>query len=508
MKIEKLKITILMCLVLTLSGQAQTAKWLVEPTYQSIEPYSEALFKVKTYNDMALVNTKGEIVLKADSITYLTNGFALGLTFSDGKYLLSYIIDGKGEIIKPSQEMYIGDYPFFSEDKCPVMNKKGKYGYITPDGKLVIPYTYVAIHPFREGLASVVKAKKGVKGLLGAAANLVSSDNKIPPGASVYIDTKGVVQKFPSEIGVAIMATSFRNGKAFVQNDANKSFIIDKRCKIIETEPDISNLKRDDYYALAENEISEVDKPYRLSYNSAYSLFTENGLLGYMLNGTTMLPSQFQKASGFANGLSVVKVDDKFGILQQIGGTTNVTVTENEGKLEVAGTLPADWDGHKATFVRIVNGTDKLSFAMNGEDGNRSLSTDVPKADGGRIYEVEVDGLTIWRLNKIEYGMDESKDNKKNPRNGISVRAPSLVKANAKGECVINVRVTNNTKSAQTIMVMLSIGGSKSISLGAGKTGSVKLSTKIVKEFKCTITGKCPGGSSSCTTTLKPSFVL
>lgn len=508
MKIKRLNIAILMCLVQTLSGQAQTAKWLVEPTYQGIEPFSETLFKVKTYNDMALVDIKGETVLKADSITYLTNGFALGLNSSEGKYLLSYIINGKGELIKPSQEMFIGDYPFFSEDKCPVMNKKGKYGFITPDGKLVIPFTYVAVHPFREGMASVVKAKKGIKGLFGAAANLVKSDKKIPPGASVYIDTKGVEQKFPSEIGVAIMATSFKNGKAFVQNDDKKSFMVDKKGKVLETEPNISNLNKDDYFALTENMVSEVDKPYRLSYNTAYTIFDENGLLGYMANGTRMLPSQFQKATGFANGFAVVRIDDKYGILQQIGGTPNITVSEKESKLDVVGTLPAEWNGHKATFTRIVNGTDKLSFTMNGEDSNRSLSIDVPKVDGGRIYEIEVDGLTIWRLNKVDYGMEDGKDEKKVQRNGISVRAPSVVKANAKGECVINVRVTNNTKSVQTIEVTLSIGGSKSISLGAGKSGSVTLSTKIVKEFKCTITGKCSGGSSSCTTTLKPSFIL
>lgn len=500
--------TIIMCYVLNTSGHAQSVKWLVEPSYQGAEPFSESLYRVKTYNDMALINAKGKVILKADSITYLTNGFALGLYFSEGKYMLGCIVNDNGEITKVSQEMYVGDYPFFSEDKCPVMNKKGKYGFITPDGKLVIPFTYVAVHPFREGLASVVKAKKGFKGLIGAAAKIVKSNSKIPAGASVYIDAKGVEQKFQSEIGVVVIATSFRNGKAFVQNDDNKSFMVDKKCRILETDPNVSALKSDDYFALTDDVLAEADKPYRPFYNTAYRVFNENGLFGYMVNGSRMLPSQFQSATGFANGNAIVKIDGKYGILQQIGGTPNVNVSEKNGKLDVTGIIPADWNGRQANFIRIINGTDKLSFVMEGQDSNRSLSTDIPIVDGGRIYEIEVDGLTIWRLNKIDYGMDGDKDSKASPRSGIIVRAPSLVKANKKGECVINVRVTNNTKSAQTIAVSLSIGGSKSISLGAGKSGSVTLTTKIVKEFKCTILGKCPGGSSSCTTTLKPSFVL
>ena len=37
-----------------------------------------------------------------------------------------------------------------------------------------------------------------------------------------------------------------------------------------------------------------------------------------MVNGSRMLPSQFQSATGFANGNAIVKIDGKYGILQGV----------------------------------------------------------------------------------------------------------------------------------------------------------------------------------------------
>ena len=122
-----------------------------------------------------------------------------------------------------------------------------------------------------------------------------------------------------------------------------------------------------------------------------------------------------------------------------------------------------------------------------------------------KTYEVELDGLTVWQKKSgVAPGpiIDSGKGG------GITIKAPSSVKANSKGECSVTVRVTNNTGSTQNITVSLSVGGSKSIKLAAGKTGSVTIVAKVVRELKCTITAKCAGGSGTSSTTLKPSFVL
>lgn len=481
-------------LCLSLSGQAQTARWQIKPEYQSIEPFAENIYKAKTYNDVSLINTNGETLLKADSITYLNNGYALGLTSTTDKYKLTSIIDKNGQITKVSEDLYVGDYPFFSEDKCAVVNKRGKYGFITPDGKLAIKCNYVSVFPFREGLASVCKVKKGLKGFIGKSN-----------GPTIYIDAKGIEKKLSSEIGVVAVGTSFHNGKAYVMNQDNKSFIIDQQGKVVQTNPDMSQLKEDDYAALISGTPEKANVPYKPNYNYAYTVFTEDGKSGYRANGVTMLPAQFQEAKGFSSGFAIVKKNDKYGLLQQIGGSPQISVTEKGGKLEAKGMLPAEWNNIRAYLVRIINKADKLSFEMEGLDSERTLSVEVPAASGEKRYEVEAEGLTIWRY---KTGVVPGPTPDQPGKGVIALKAPAVVKANSKGECAVTVRVTNKTGAAQNITVSLSVGGSKSIKLAAGKTGSVTITTKVVRELKCTITAKCAGGSGATSTTLKPSFVL
>jgi hypothetical protein len=97
---------------------------------------------------------------------------------------------------------------------------------------------------------------------------------------------------------------------------------------------------------------------------------------------------------------------------------------------------------------------------------------------------------------------------RKQTRAGISVSAPSVVKANNKGVCVVTVRVTNGSSSSQSILVSLSTGDSKKVSVGAGKTATVTLTATPVKDTKCTVKASCSAGTRTCMTTLKPMFVL
>ena len=103
--IKRLSILSVCCLCLSLFGQAQTARWQIKPEYQFIEPFAENIYKVKTYNDMSLINTSGETIIKADSITYLNNGYALALKSADDKYRLISIIDKNGQVTKVSQRL-------------------------------------------------------------------------------------------------------------------------------------------------------------------------------------------------------------------------------------------------------------------------------------------------------------------------------------------------------------------------------------------------------------------
>ena len=482
-------------------GHAQTARWLLQPKYQSILPYGESHYKANTFSSMSIYDTNGKKIIEADSITFITNGYALALAKVNGKYKLQAIIDKSVNVRTISEEYYVSDHHFFSEDMLGVSNKKGKFGYINPDGKVVIQCQYAAVHPFCEGLASVSKAPKGIKGLIGA-----TKKGSAPLGPATYVDHKGTELDIRDGKNFPILATSFRNGQGLIQMEDGNSFYVNSMGKRISNGPNETDLELDDYYALKSGNAkkSEVNIPFVPTYNSVYSIYSDGALKGYLAHGLMMVPSQFQEAYGFSSGYAIVKKDDKYGILQQINGSIDIKVSEKGGKISAKGLIPAEWDDHQAKFVRIVNGTERLSFAMSGMRSMRTVEGDVLSSNGMKTYEVDIDGLIIWR----QSGTDISDNGKTSDKGGIAVSAPAKVKANAKGECVINIRVTNRDDTAQTISVSLSTGGSKSIKLGAGKSGSVSITTKISKETKCSITAKSSRSNASCTTNLLPSFVL
>lgn len=500
---------LLACLAQIITGQAQVAYWKLKPTFQEITPFSESLYKAKTYEDMRLINTNGDILVKADSITYLTNGYALVLKYQDEKYRVIQIVDGNGKTTDITQEYYATEYPFFSEEKCAVENKKGKLGYINPRGKQVIPFDYVIAHPFREGYASVSKAKKGFIAFGSSLVGKVVGNSKTAAGPSLYIDHKGAPLKLQSEIGTPVLATSFKNGEALVQCDDNNSFIINRQGKIVKTLSD-AEVNLDDYFAISEKERERANVPYQPSYNSLYTVFTANNLFGYKKGSSVISPAQFEKASGFASGYSIVKMNGKYGLLQLIPGKIDITVNDKGGKLTVQSTMPAELNNCQASFVRTVNETEKLSFPMEGLQSVRSLEIDVTEPGGSRTYDITIDDLAVWHMSAIDYGMEDPKggNSKQEAKGNITVKAPASVKANGKGMCIFDVTVRNRSASSQMITVTLSTGDSKTINLAAGKTGTVSFSVSVSKETSCKIRANSLGGSSSYTTKLLPAFKL
>ena len=166
MRIRKSSIVIMLCLCLPLVGQAQSAHWAVSPDYQSITPFSDNLFKVKTALTTGVCDAEEKWVVSPsmDSITYLTNGYALAMTKSKDRFRIIYVVRENGTREAVKDELYASDYPYFSSDRCAVRNKKGKLGFIDPSGKLVIPCNYTEVRPFRNGVAQVSKGKNKKKG--------------------------------------------------------------------------------------------------------------------------------------------------------------------------------------------------------------------------------------------------------------------------------------------------------------------------------------------------------
>jgi hypothetical protein len=357
MKQKKLQITLTaVCAFLTLSGTAQTVSWLSRPEFLSVMPFSNKLYKVNTYNYQAVVNGRGKTVTTADSITFLTNGYALALAQFGDRYLLKGIINREGGFTQFRGEYYATEKSFFSEDKCLVVNKKGKFGYIDPAGNVIINCNYQSAEPFRGGAAYVMKPKKG--GLIKVTYE------------EGYINARGEDHKAPS--------------------------------------PD------------APDPILTANKPFKPTYNTTYSVYEENGKKGYMVNGDILLPAQLEEAGLFADGQAIVKMGGKYGILQYLSGSIDCKVIENSGRLDVSAIIPPAWDDKEARFVRISKNGQRLSLSMVGLRSMRSLTADVPIEDGSHQYELSVDGLTIWKgqVTSSKTGKTEPRETKGRKRSG------------------------------------------------------------------------------------------
>ncbi len=166
MRINKGLIILLMCLALPMVGQAQSAHWAVSPIYQSVTRFASNLFKIKTAMSTGICDEEEKWVVSPsmDSITYLTNGYALAMTKNKDRYRIVYVVKENGTRASLKEEVYASEFPYFSDDRCAVVNKKGKYGFIDPSGKLVIPCSYNAAVPFQNGVAQVAKGKGKKKG--------------------------------------------------------------------------------------------------------------------------------------------------------------------------------------------------------------------------------------------------------------------------------------------------------------------------------------------------------
>lgn len=395
-------IFVVVCILLSLLVRGQTAQWAVKPKYKEMTPFSESLYKIKTYEGMGVINQKGELLVSADSITYITNGYALALKANNDKYMVISIISKDGAVKKISEELYVGDYPFFSEDKCAVCDKKGRYGFINPLGTLVIPCSYIAVHPFREGLASVCKAKGGLLGFVSKTL-----DTKQPVGPSIYIDSKNIPIKLQAEIGKPILATSFKNGQALVQNQENKFFTIDVHGKILKIDTEVK-LEFDNYFSLGIDENNlQINQPYRPQYSSSFKIYTSDDFIGYKYNNNVVLPTQFEKAGLFADGNAIVCKDGAYGLIHLVNSNISCKVTGKKDRIIASVTLPTEWDNKTASVI-LVSDSERKEFELIGGSGTRELDVEYTSTIDADVYELESDGLILWRNTENDAKVIES----------------------------------------------------------------------------------------------------
>ncbi|MCA9803535.1 MAG: WG repeat-containing protein [Cyanobacteria bacterium HKST-UBA02] len=197
----------------------------------------------------------------------------------------------------------------FSEGMAAVQNQSKKWGFIDPDGKLVIPYRYDRADVFKHGLAAVsvndkwgyiTKDGKVVGKLAYWKANQYSPEGiaKVTidnSGQSHYIDIEGA----RIDNGKYYSCKDFSGGMGVV-SDGSKYGAVDNKGK--ETIP------------LEYTALGQFHEGLASFQEGAYDKF------GYIdKTGTVKIEPAFDDAGSFSEGLARVRMGDRWGYIDRTG---------------------------------------------------------------------------------------------------------------------------------------------------------------------------------------------
>lgn len=176
--------------------RAQTAKWIIAPQYDQIEFYCNGVYLYHQGAQVGLMDDTGKRLSdsECDSITpYFQYGFSLLLeSIGNQEATLVGIYNCKTHKVTRVKDHFIvkKDYAFFNDDRLPVRDEDGKWGYIGIDGKQAIPCNYLEAWPFSLKRALVRLKKKNVVYIKvdGTMISLDINRGEIGDGTPVFLD--------------------------------------------------------------------------------------------------------------------------------------------------------------------------------------------------------------------------------------------------------------------------------------------------------------------------------
>lgn len=412
---------------IVLYSSSQTVVWQMQPTdYNQIERISGTLFKVVRNGKIGLINSDGTVVAPVvnDNISDCYEHKAL-ITGSDGHgERITGCITDNGTYYGYTTKYYtLNGQKFFSDGLLSVADENGKLGYIDERGNQIVGFDgkYSRIKPFTEGYATVMKNKKYV---------LINKDGD----EMRFIYRKGV--------GAAIAGcTNVYNGKAYVYDEYGGSdrsyFIYDaERKSDLEKTGRVKNTAMDYLYCYQSVTGRSKDVPYEkmraYSGSKGISATSANGLYGYTLNGTVIVPEQFSSASQFEDGLAIVSFNGQMGILKFVDGASFGVSTPTKRHDFYAGnsvscgfnlSVPGIWQGrnldvvlrdNNGSAVITTNTADSYTFSTKPSSSGLVEYTITISAEGMRLYESKI----AYSFNKRERCVTCGKDKSQCEYNG------------------------------------------------------------------------------------------
>ncbi len=412
---------------IVLYSSSQTVIWQMAPTdYNQIERISSTLFKVVRNGKIGLINSDGTVVAPVvnDNISDCYEHKAL-ITNGDGHgERITGCLTDNGIYYGYATKYYtLNGQKFFSDGLLSVADENGKLGYIDERGNQIVGFDgkFSRIKPFTEGYATVMKNKKYV---------LINKDGD----EMRFVYRKGV--------GAAIAGcTNVYNGKAYVYDEYGGSdrsyFIYDAEKKSdLEKTGRVKNTAMDYLYCYQSVTGRSKNVPYEKmrAYSGAkgISATSANGLYGYTLNGTVIVPEQFSSASQFEDGLAIVSFNGQMGILKFVDGASFGVSNPTKKHDFYAGnsvscgfnlSVPGIWQGRNLDVVlRDMNGSavittntaDSYTFSTKPSSSGVVEYTITISAEGMRLYESKI----AYSFNKRERCVTCGKDKSQCEYNG------------------------------------------------------------------------------------------
>ena len=244
-----------------LSGKGAQASYAVAPStqYDEIEPLGDGYFLAQKYmgetnvglgvsmggreNVRYLLDSKGKVLQTYDTGTdnYMEDGgertFLVGRNTENG--FGNGAIDWEGNTVIPFVYLYVD---FFSEGLAAVRDEKNDMGYVNRKGEPVIPTQFEEAKPFSDGLA-VVKKKDGTYAYIDKTGKIVIDAanyrhvESFSEGLAMVRSSDARRAGFIDQTGKEVIpcqyrwAGYFRNGATYASDAEGKNWLIDKAGK-------------------------------------------------------------------------------------------------------------------------------------------------------------------------------------------------------------------------------------------------------------------------------------
>lgn len=275
---------------------------VIDTDYKRVGNFSNGLAWVVTNKGLGFINKKGEMVIPEQFQRAKDFRFGVAIVMQDGKYGL---IDKEGNfILKPKYpEMEAFDHMGLSVVRYGSDNVR--YGLVNLKGEMITSQGYREIRPFKEGMAAV-RTKNGY-GFVNLQGKQVINDifSKVSDfsegkaavqleGNCGYIDKEGNYVAKPQ----FSKCLDYKDGVAVVYRGIKNAGLLDADGNTI-IEPQI-------------NRLLDFSEGRGLVRDSSYRFY-------YITEEARPYDGYYQRAGQFNDGVAVVQMEGKWGIINQKG---------------------------------------------------------------------------------------------------------------------------------------------------------------------------------------------